>query len=166
MYELAFRSVYDSITNIEPNFNTLPLPLQTIFINTGVSSDSDIIRGKVIMKKLKEVTNTLNKNDITIVAGTDMGFPGYSAFRELELYVESGLTPMQAIKAATITPAKVMKLADVTGSIEAGKNADIIIVDGNPLQNIRSIRKITTVIKDGNVYDPSVLREIAGFSKQ
>lgn len=166
VYELAFRSVHDSITDIEPNFNTLPLPLQTIFINTGVSSDSDIIRGKIIMKKIKEVTNALNKDDITIVAGTDMGFPGYSVFRELELYVESGLTPMQAIKAATITPAKVMKLGDVTGSIEAGKNADIIIIDGNPLQNIRNIRKVTTVIKDGNVYDPSALHEIAGFSKQ
>jgi|ERR1035437_30032 hypothetical protein len=166
VFELTFRSVHDNITDIEPNFKTLPLPLQAIFANTGESSDSDIVFGKFIMKCIKEITNALYKDSITIVAGTDMGFPGYSVFRELELYVESGLTPMQSIKTATITPAQVMKLGDVAGSIEAGKNADVIIVDGDPLQNIRNIRKVTTVIKDGNVYDPGVLHQIAGFSKQ
>jgi imidazolonepropionase-like amidohydrolase len=49
--------------------------------------------------------------------------------------------------------------------LEAGKNADLIIIDGDPLQNIRNIRKVTTVIKDGNVYDPASLHEMAGFSK-
>src|ERR1017187_1392867 len=121
---------------------------QPLFINNGTSDSTQIKRGKIIMKDFKDITGALCKDNITIVAGTDMGFPGYSVFRELELYVESGLTPMQAIQTATITPAKVMKMDKVTGSVEAGKRADIIIVDGDPLQNIRNIREIEIVIKD------------------
>ena len=165
VFELAFRSLKDSITDIEPNFATLPQPMKPLFINTGTDDSTEIERGKIIMKDFKDITNALYKNGIPIVAGTDMGFPGYSVFRELELYVQSGLTPMQAIETATITPAKVMKLDAQSGSVEAGKNADIIIVDGDPLQNIRNIRKVVTVIKDGNVYDPAALHEVAGFSK-
>jgi imidazolonepropionase-like amidohydrolase len=137
--------------------------MKPLFINTGTSDSNQIKRGKIIMKDFKDITGSLYKDGITIVAGTDMGFPGYSVFRELELYVECGLTPMQAIQTATITPAKVMKADNVTGSVEAGKRADIIIVDGDPLQNIRNIRKVQTVIKDGNIYDPAVLHRVAGF---
>ena len=137
--------------------------MKPLFINTGADDSATVARGKVIMKDFKEITNALYQNGITIVAGTDMGFPGYSVFRELELYVESGLTPMQAIQTATITPAKVMKLDAAEGSVEIGKNADVIIVDGNPLENIREIRKVQTVIKDGNIYDPVQLHKIAGF---
>ncbi len=163
VFELAFRDLKDSITDIEPAFSTLPEPMKPLFINTGTSDSNQIKRGKIIMKDFKDITGALYKNNITIVAGTDMGFPGYSVFRELELYVECGLTPMQAIQTATITPAKVMKADGITGSIEAGKRADIIIVNGDPLQNIRNIRKVQTVIKDGNIYDPVALHKVAGF---
>lgn len=165
VFEMAFRSLKDSITIIEPAFATIPTPMQPLFINTGSGDSNQIKSGKIIMKDFEEITNALYKDGIPIIAGTDMGFPGYSVFRELELYVQSGLTPMQAIQTATITPAKVMKLDAATGSVEAGKNADIIIVDGDPLQNIRNIRKVTIVIKDGNVYDPLALHKIAGFNQ-
>ncbi|MEP6514012.1 MAG: amidohydrolase family protein, partial [Parafilimonas sp.] len=62
-----------------------------------------------------------------------------------------------------ITPAKVMKLDAVAGSVNAGKRADIIIVDGDPLQNMRNIRNVQTVIKDGNIYEPVALHQVAGF---
>jgi len=165
VFELAFRSLKDNITDIEPNFASLPEPLKPLFINTGADDSAGIERGKVIMKDFSEITNALSKDSITVVAGTDMGFPGYSVFRELELYVESGLTPMQAIQTATIVPAKAMKMDAVTGSVEAGKNADIIIIDGDPLQNVRNIRKVSAIIKDGDVYDPVSLHEMAGFTK-
>ena len=137
--------------------------MKPLFTNTGTSDSNQIKRGKIIMKDFKDITGGLYKDGITIVAGTDMGFPGYSVFRELELYVESGLTPMQAIQTATITPAKVMKADKITGSVETGKRADIIIIDGDPLQNIRNIRNVQTVIKDGNIYDPVALHQVAGF---
>ncbi len=163
VFELTLRSLKDSITIIEPAFATLPEPMKPLFINTGMSDEKAIARGRSIMKDMKEIVFELYKAGITIVAGTDMDFPGYSLFRELELYVEAGLTPMQAIQTATITPAKVMKMGGVTGSVEAGKKADLIIIDGDPLQNIRNIRRVTTVIKDGNIYDPVQLHHLAGF---
>jgi imidazolonepropionase-like amidohydrolase len=73
---------------------------------------------------------------------------------------------MQAIETATITPAKVMKLDATTGSVDAGKKADIIIVNGDPLQDIRNIRKVETVLKDGDIYTPEPLHEVAGFNVQ
>jgi imidazolonepropionase-like amidohydrolase len=112
---------------------------------------------------MKKTVKVLYDAGIPIVAGTDMGFPGYSLDRELELYVEAGLTPAQAIKTATITPATVMSLDKTTGSIEVGKQADLVIIDGDPLSNIRDIRKVSVVIKEGRIYDPVKLHQMVGF---
>ena len=165
VFELAFRSVKDNITNIEPDFSSLPDPLKPLFINTGSNTDQEIERGKVIMKAFMDIVNALNKNGITLVAGTDMGFPGYSVYREMELYVASGLSPMEAIQTATIVPSRVMNKGSVSGSVETGKNADLILVDGDPLQNIRNIRKLSLVIKDGKIYEPATLHKMAGFNE-
>jgi imidazolonepropionase-like amidohydrolase len=107
----------------------------------------------------------LHDAGVIIVAGTDQGFPGYSVARELELYVQAGLTPADAIQTATIIPARVMNIDKRSGSIEEGKQADLIIVDGDPLTTIRDIRKVTTVIKAGHIYDPGTLHQLVGFSK-
>ncbi len=163
VFELSLRSLSDSITTIEPAFSTLPAPLQVIFKNTGIPQKQYEAYGKALIDNFKMITKRLYDDSVTIVAGTDMDFPGYSLDRELELYVESGLTPLQAIQTATITPARVMKRDDRYGSIKEGKNADVIIVDADPLQNIRNIRKVSLIIKDGNVYNPAQLHQIAGF---
>ena len=111
-----------------------------------------------------KIVYALQANGVTLVAGTDMGFPGYSVYRELELYVAAGLTPMEAIRAATIIPARVMKLSDILGSVETGKNADLFLVDGDPVENIRNIRNVSMILKDGRIYDPEALHKTAGFS--
>jgi hypothetical protein len=165
VYELATRSLNDSITGIEPNFKTLPAPLQVILKNTGMSKAEYDAFGKKLLDILKLTFKKLYDAGVPMVAGTDMGFPGYSLDRELELYVDCGITPIQAIQLATISPARVMKIDNDFGSIEPNKKADIIIVDGNPLQTIRDIRNVDVVIKDGNVYDPKQLHVIAGFQQ-
>ncbi len=164
VYELSFRSVKDNITTMEPGFYTLPLPLQTLYKNTGVEP-SQVAAVTPIMESMKQIVKRLHDEGVIIVAGTDMGFPGYSLARELELYVEAGLTPIEAIQTATIVPAGVMGLARSKGSIEVGKQADLIIVEGDPLLNIRDIRKVTAVIKEGRVYDPAKLHQLVGFNK-
>ena len=98
-----------------------------------------------------------------MVAGTDMGFPGTSLARELELYVQGGLTPMQALQTATIVPARAMQLEPRAGSLDAGKQADLIIIDGNPLQQIRDLRRVRLVVKDGQVYEPAKMRQLADY---
>jgi imidazolonepropionase-like amidohydrolase len=92
-----------------------------------------------------------------IVTGTDAPAvtPGISLHREMEFLVDMGLTPMQAIMAATKTGAEYLGTAKDLGTIEQGKLADLIIVDGDPLRNIRDTRKIVGVVKDGEVVDLS-----------
>jgi imidazolonepropionase-like amidohydrolase len=163
VYEMAYRNVKDDITKMEPAFYTLPLPLQTQFKNTGEDS-ATVARLKPMLESLRQIVKRLYDAGVPIVAGTDMGFPGFSVDRELEIYVGAGLTPAQALKTATITPAQVMGLDKQTGSIATGKNADLIIVDGNPLHNISAVRKVKVVIKGGKVYSPTVLHKMVGFS--
>lgn len=90
-----------------------------------------------------------------IAAGTDTPqqfvVPGASLHRELELYVASGLSPAQAIRAATVDAATLLGIQDRVGVIDAGKAADVILLDGDPLADIRNTRHIAIVVKDGVV---------------
>jgi len=92
--------------------------------------------------------------------------PGFSVYREMELFVRGGMTPMEAIQAASIAPARVMKLDRETGTVEAGKRADLIILDSNPLDAIANIRTVKTVVAKGQVYDCAKLWRAAGFSAE
>jgi imidazolonepropionase-like amidohydrolase len=79
------------------------------------------------------------------------------------LYVKAGLTPLEAIQAATIVPARVMKLDGEVGAIEVGKRADLIIVDANPLDNISNIRKLRFVMTQGRLFDCARLWQSVDF---
>lgn len=164
VFEMSFRNVKDDITQIEPAFNTLPVPLKALLKNFGMEPERSK-QFEPLYQSMVTIVKKLHDAGVTIVAGTDQGFPGFSVARELELYVQAGLTPADAIQTATITPAKVMKLDKTAGSIEEGKNADLIIVEGDPLKNIRDIRNVTTVIKAGRIYEPGPLHKLVGFSK-
>jgi len=164
VFEMIFRNTKDDITLMEPAFQTLPLPLQALFRNMGMAPDV-APRYKPIMASAEKITQALYDAGVPVVAGTDMGFPGYSVARELELYVEAGLSPLEAIRTATLIPARVMKLDNVTGRLAPGLRADLVIVEGDPLTRIRDIRNVRMVVKDGRVYDPVVLHALAGFGK-
>lgn len=164
VYELMLRNLKDDITRLEPAFYTLPLPLQTQFKTTGVDSATAAAYAPVL-KSHGVLVKKLYDAGVPVIAGTDMGFPGFSLIRELELYVESGLTPAEAIKTATVVPAQVMGIGGKTGSIAVGKNADLIIIQGNPLDNISSLRQLEMVIKGGKIYSPVNLHQMVGFSK-
>ena len=97
------------------------------------------------------------------MAGTDEGVPGYSVYREMELYVRAGMSPMDALRAATAVSAKAMRLEREIGTIEAGKRADLLVLDANPLDDISNIRRLRSVMIGGVMYDPASLSRIAGF---
>lgn len=90
---------------------------------------------------------------VPIIAGTDMGLSGviagFSLHDELELLVEAGLTPEQALNAATLAPARWLGIDKEVGSIEVGKFADLILLDGNPLTDINNTRRIAGVFVNG-----------------
>jgi imidazolonepropionase-like amidohydrolase len=164
VFEMVYRSVKDNILDMEPNYYSLPLPLQSLFTNMGLEPEN-AKRLKPVYESMKNLVKALFDKGIPIVAGTDMGFPGYSLHRELELYVEAGLTPMEAIQSATIVPAQVMKREWQTGTVRSGREADLIILNSDPLKNIRNIRDVWMVIKEGQQYDPKVLHKMVGFTK-
>jgi imidazolonepropionase-like amidohydrolase len=109
------------------------------------------------------IVGILHRAGIPIVAGTDQTVPGYSLHRELELYVQAGFTPMEAIQAATLVPARVMGLEKEVGTVEAGKRADIIVIDGDPLADIRNTRNVEFTIAKGKMYNSSELWRSVGF---
>jgi imidazolonepropionase-like amidohydrolase len=98
---------------------------------------------------------------IPIVMGSDTGFfgvfLGVATQLEMELMVEGGLKPLDAIRSATMNAARMIGRDKDLGSVEAGKLADLLILDANPLENIGAVRRIHRVVKGGVVHDPARL---------
>jgi imidazolonepropionase-like amidohydrolase len=82
---------------------------------------------------------------------------GFSAHRELHTLVLTGIPPAAALRVATINGARALGVSDKLGTLEAGKLADLLVIDGNPLTDIRNTRKVRMVMKSGTVYDPQAL---------
>jgi len=105
----------------------------------------------------------LHDGGVTIIPGTD-ALAGYTLHHELELYVRAGIPSPEVLRMATLTSAEVMGVNKDRGAIAAGKLADMILVDGDPVKNIRDLDKITIVIKAGNVYDPGAIEKALGIT--
>jgi enamidase len=95
----------------------------------------------------------------TLLAGTDPTgsggvIPGYSNQRQLELLVEEGFTPLEAIQIGTSNGAKYLGRDARVGTIAIGKQADLVLLSGNPAANIADVRKVDTVFRQGVGYDP------------
>ena len=98
----------------------------------------------------------------TLIVGTDPTgggglVPGFSNQRALELLVEAGFTPLEAIRIGTLNGANFLKRGTLVGSIAVGKQADLVVLDGNPASQIADVRKVTMVFKQGIGYDPAAL---------
>jgi imidazolonepropionase-like amidohydrolase len=84
--------------------------------------------------------------------------------RELELYRDAGFTPAEALQSATVVPARVVGADKRTGSIKVGKEADMVLVDGDVSKDLGALRRVVTVVSDGYVMDGDALRKAAGYS--
>lgn len=111
-----------------------------------------------------DMVSRIHKAGIDIMAGTDCPIffltPGRSLHQELAMLVKSGLTPLEALKTATLNPARYFNLEKELGSIKENMWADLLILDANPLENIDNTRQINTVIKQGKIYDRESLDAI------
>jgi imidazolonepropionase-like amidohydrolase len=159
--EMFLRARETAITTFEPGFDKLPQAYAEHFNNEA--SEPGEFRPRNALAGFLAVVGALHKAGVPVVVGTDVVVPGHSVHRELELFVKAGLTPMEAIQAATIVPSRAMKLEQEVGTIEKGKRADLIIVPSNPLESISNIRKVESVIVRGRFLDCALLRQIAGF---
>lgn len=108
----------------------------------------------------QQLINKMHKAGVKLLAGTDspaLLLPGFSLHAELEALVQAGLSPLAALQAATINPARFFNVESEQGSIDIGKLADIVILDSNPLVDINNTRSIHAVISRGRVFDRSAL---------
>jgi hypothetical protein len=112
--------------------------------------------------KMVGLVGRLHQAGVRIVAGTD-GY-GLELVRELELYEKAGLTNAEALQTATIVPARMTGMADRVGSIEPGKTADIILVEGDVSKDLGNLRHVVTVFEDGYRLDADALRKASGLT--
>jgi imidazolonepropionase-like amidohydrolase len=160
--EMAGRSKDVEIASFEPGIAKVPFSVAAKYTSLG-APPSQSARFQQRMAQSEAVIGALHRAGIPVVAGSDTGLIGYGLDRELELYVKAGMTPLEAIQTATIVPARAMNLAAESGSIEPGKRADLILVNGNPLENISDIRKVSRVVTGGRMYDSAALWKSVGF---
>ncbi len=113
---------------------------------------------------LKDLVATLHREGVTLVAGTDPASPaftpGESMREELELLVESGLRPYEALRAATVSPSEMLALSHEVGTIEVGKRADVIVLAQNPLDDVSVVAKPLGVVSEGRWLGPETLQRL------
>lgn len=112
------------------------------------------VRGRHMLPRLMEVVAMAHELGVPIVAATDTGFGPESTLtlqHEIEMLVRAGLTPAEAIAAATTVAAELLSMADRTGSIRVGLEADMIVVDRNPLDDVLALQDVLLVMSDGVV---------------
>jgi imidazolonepropionase-like amidohydrolase len=165
LFELQFRPADQPATKTEPGIARVAPELQEPLTSGGMPAETAPI-GQQILQKTLSVIGALHKAGVPIVAGTDQTVPGFSVYREIELYHDAGFTPMEALQAATIVPARAMKVDADSGSLEVGKRADLDVLDANPLDDIHNVRTVRQVLANGVLYDPKPLWESVGFKPE
>jgi hypothetical protein len=128
----------------------------------------DVAMRQRVFEKDKEIVAAMAKAGVGIIAGTDTLkpylVPGFSLQDELEVLAQAGLTPLQVLQAATVNPARHFKIKDL-GTVEQGKIADLLVLDSNPIQEIRNTRKIFAVVAGGRLVDKQALNQLAQETK-
>ncbi|HEX6880155.1 MAG TPA: amidohydrolase family protein, partial [Terriglobales bacterium] len=162
LYEMFTHPASEPLTDIEPGVAKVAPELKAQYDGIGVPPER-AAESQLMWRQDLEILRALHQAGVTLVAGTDQAVPGYSVYREIENYVKAGFTPMEALQAATIVPATVMKADKESGTVEVGKRADFGILDANPLDNISNVRTVRQVVANGILYESAPLWESVGF---
>jgi Amidohydrolase family len=151
----------------DPRLDFYPSELRNWFNNIGdrLIDDEVVADLRRICSESRVIVGKMNRAGVKILAGTDSGsvpfvLQGFSLHDELQLLVESGLSPMEALQTATTNAAECAGRLDSFGTIEEGKIADLILLDGNPLLSIANTKRICSVFFNGKHFDRSKLDEI------
>ncbi len=147
-----------------PFVGTMPPTTERGFKGGGLAVPQDLTRAdyRASWAKMVELLGRMHTAGIPIVAGTDGS--GIELIHELEIYVQAGLTPAEALATATIVPAQLVGRSAKTGSIKVGKAADLALIEGDPSTHIGDLRQTRIVMLDGKLLDADALRRAAGFS--
>jgi hypothetical protein len=160
LYELFIHT--KPLEQLEPGITHVPPQLREALDSPPATGDNATIadaRWHGIIESLR----FLHASGIPIVAGTDQAIPGYSLHRNLELYVEAGFTPLEALQAATIQAARALGVEKESGSLEIGKRGDVLLLNADPMADIHNSRSVWRTVSQGAVYDPTPLWQSVGF---
>jgi imidazolonepropionase-like amidohydrolase len=162
LMEIILHPLDHPISGFEPGILRVAPELKEALETMG-AAPAKAAQSAATFRAMETTVRVLHQAGVPIVAGTDQTVPGFSLDREIELHVQVGFTPMEAIQSATIVAARAMGMENDSGTIEVGKRADVILVDGNPLENISDIRKVSAVFAGGRMYQPAALWSSVGF---
>jgi imidazolonepropionase-like amidohydrolase len=122
----------------------------------SIPAGADSVGRAILAKRLTQVA-AMQRAGVRILTGTDAPLrnspPGFGLHEELVLLAQGGLSPLEIIRAATLEPARYLGMLDSLGTIAAGKLADLVLLDANPLTNIRNTRRIAGVVANGRLFD-------------
>src|ERR1700687_2564004 len=123
-------------------------------------TDSVVVRSFFSFDRARDLRDA----GVRLLAGTDTPrafvYPGFSLHEELELLVRSGLTPLEALRTATYNPAEFLGALDSLGTVTQGKVADLVLLDADPLTDIRNTRRISLVIANGRAFDSTARAQL------
>ena len=114
-------------------------------------------RMRMLLTRYRKLVGDMHRAGVELLAGTDTNplnpvLPGWGLHEELALLAESGLTNMQALQTATRNPARYFGILEETGTVEEGKSADLVLLDADPLEDIRNTQRINAVVMRGRYY--------------
>jgi len=165
---LSFRDEED-LAN-DPRLKYMPLSTKDSWNpKNNVSVALATGEGQADLRKLCEkhlaIVGAMRRAGVGLLAGTDTTptaycFPGFGLHDELALFVQAGLSPMQALQTATYNPAKCLGKLDSMGTVERGKVADLVLLDADPLQDISNTKRIAAVVVGGKIFDKTALRKM------
>lgn len=161
LYELSMHT--EPLDRLEPGVDHVAPQLRAALDSPVPPADRIAVTAawwKILMATLR----ALHAAGIPIVAGTDQAIPGYSLHRELELYVEAGFTPLEALQSATIEAARAVGVESESGSLGVGKRGDVLLLNADPLADIHNTRSVWRTVAAGRVYDPAPLWRSVGFT--
>ncbi|HUU52983.1 MAG TPA: amidohydrolase family protein [Candidatus Heimdallarchaeota archaeon] len=162
--ELAFRG-REEVAN-DPRLEFVPSWKVDRWSQIAIELEKEELMASLKSNRQKslDIVGAMSRAGVELLAGTDTGTPyciaGFSLHDELALFVRAGLSPLEALRTATYNPAKFFGKLDSMGTIEQGKVADLVLLDANPLEDIRNTQKIAAVVIDGKILKKEELQDI------
>jgi hypothetical protein len=150
----SYAWIHDASLRSDHRIAYMPRSIMDSWSQMGGKPDprNDAMQKRLFRQNL-ELVAAMRRAGVNILAGTDTPnpytYPGFSLHNELELLVQAGLSPAEALQTATISPARFLNLDDTLGTVEAGKIADLVLLDANPLENISNTQRIAAVVVSG-----------------
>ena len=153
----AYTIVKDSVAS-DPRFGSFPPDLKTRWVDEARGmSDTDIAGLTKLFPAALQLVGRMHRAGVPLLAGTDAGslydFPGFDLHNELALMVRAGLTPLEVLRTATVNPARALGMTASIGRVAPGMLADLVLLDADPLLDIRNTTRIARVVAAGRISD-------------